>query len=78
MKVVEVEWIDAQTDVEIMTIEEVKRTIRPISARSVGYLVLQDKDFIILSFTDFSDGNVAGHIVIPTEMIKKVTIVRVK
>ena len=39
MKIVEVEWFDAQTSTETLFIEDVKSNLKPQVSHSVGYLM---------------------------------------
>ena len=75
-KVVEVEWFDAQSSLESMTIEEIKDLLKPIYTKSVGYLVEDNKEYIVLAFCDFGDGLIKHHQVIPKGMIIKIKIIR--
>jgi hypothetical protein len=74
--VIEVEWLDAQSDMETMSVEELSKLIKPILTKSVGYLVVDDDDYAVLGFTDFGDNNIGGHIVIPKVLIKKQSVLR--
>jgi len=71
-KIVEVEWIDAQTGFGIPeTVEEcIER--EPAITYSVGYLLHEDKENIILGFMLISDDMVKHSQLIPKGMIKKI------
>ena len=64
-KVVVVEWMDAQTSIENMTIDEIKEYLTPKMAMSVGFLIHETKKYIVLGFLDFGDGLIKHHQVIP-------------
>ena len=70
-KKVEVEWFDAQSSTESIFIDEIKN-MRPIKSHSLGYLVFEDKDFIVLSFLNFGHNLMKHHQCIPRSMIKKI------
>ncbi len=77
MKIVEVEWLDAQSGFSSpLTIEELERE-EPIHTLSVGYLLKEDKDKIILGFMVFGDEGTFKHWqLIPRGMIKKIKVIR--
>ncbi len=77
MKIVEVEWLDAQSGFSSpLTIEELEKE-EPIHTFSVGYLLKEDKDKIILGFMVFGDEGVFKHWqLIPRGMIKKIKVIR--
>jgi len=68
MKTVEIIWIDAQSSLEQLTLEEAKQ-IEPHITKSVGYLAYEDKDKILLCFTDFNNGIYKHWQMIPKGMI---------
>lgn len=72
-KIVEVEWFDAQSANHSFTIEELD-SFEPRHTFSVGYLLIDKKDYIILGFTDFGDGLIKHFQLIPKGMIKKIKI----
>jgi len=74
-KIVEVEWFDAQSSLEIWTLEELQQ-LKPRHTFSVGYLLVENKDFIILGFTDFGNGLIKHSQIIPRTTIKKITEIR--
>jgi len=71
MKIVEVEWEDAQSSTESFTIDELKE-METLKTKSCGYLVHQDKDKIVLGFMVFGDEMVKHHQVIPKKMVIKI------
>ncbi len=74
MKVVEVEWIDAQSSTHSFEIEELKE-MPLLHTKSCGYLIHQDKEKVILGFMIFGDDMVKmikHHQVIPRGMVKKI------
>lgn len=74
-KIVEVEWFDAQSSLETWSIEELDK-LEPLHTYSVGYLLLEKKDYIILGFMDFANGLIKHHQCIPRGMIKNIKVVR--
>ena len=74
-KIVEVEWFDAQSSMESLTIEELK-DLKPLTTLSIGYLLIEEKDYIILGYMDFGNGLIKYHTCIPRGMIKKIKIIR--
>ena len=78
-KIVEVEWLDAQSGFSSpLTIEDLERE-EPVHTFSVGYLLKEDEDKIILGFMMFGDEGVFKHWqLIPKGMIKKILIVEVQ
>jgi len=69
-KVIEVKWFDAQTHSgyaeDIGDLEEWK----PIITHSIGYLIYEDKEKIILGFMLFGEDTVKHCQMIPKKMIK--------
>ncbi len=78
-KIVEVEWLDAQSGFSSpLTIEDLERE-EPVHTFSVGYLLKEDEDKIILGFMMFGDEGMFKHWqLIPKGMIKKILIVEVQ
>lgn len=80
MKIVKVEWLDAQTGFSTPeTIEELEQE-KPTCTLSVGYLITDDKDKIILGFMKWGeDDEIIKNTMfkhwqlIPKGMIKKIT-----
>ena len=73
--IVEVEWIDAQSSLETHLIEELNN-YEPYTTFSVGYLVVEKEDFIVLAFTDFGEGMIKHFQCIPRSIIKKIEVIR--
>jgi len=73
-KIVEVEWLDAQSGFSSpLTLEELERE-EPVHTFSVGYLLKEDDSKIILGFMMFGDvGDFKHWQLIPKGMIKKIT-----
>lgn len=71
-KIVEVEWIDAQSGFSIpLTIDELEIE-EPVHTFSTGYLIKEDKEKVILGFMMFGDDGMFKHWqLIPKGMIKK-------
>ena len=79
-KIVEVEWLDAQThSSHIQEIGELEDW-KPFITKSAGYLLYEDKEKIILGFMLFEDErdiNKVKHLqMIPRGMIKKIKVVK--
>jgi len=71
-KIVEVEWLDAQSGFgQAMEIKDVIDW-DPIITYSVGYLIGKNKNGIILGFMLFGDDMVKHNQLIPLGMIRKV------
>lgn len=70
-KPVEIEWIDAQSGMNSLFIDELKREILPVPTRSCGYLIHETKDFIVLGFMLFGDDLIKHYQLIPKCLIKK-------
>lgn len=72
-KIVEVEWMDAQSGFSSpLTIEELEQT-EPYHTFSVGYLVHEDKKKVVLGFMMFGDEGMFKHWqLIPKGMIIKI------
>lgn len=80
LKKVEVEWIDAQSSLDSMTISDLEKQ-ELYRTKSCGYLIKKDKEKIVLAFMIFgfnvADEPLLKHYqVIPTGMVKKITDVK--
>jgi hypothetical protein len=69
-------WFDAQSSLERMTLDEIKEYLKPINTQSVGYLILETKEYVVLGFTDFDNGLIKHHQAIPRKMIKSIKVIR--
>ncbi len=76
--IVEIEWIDAQSSLQIMNEQDIRDFLQPLKSKSVGYLIHENSEYIVLGFTDFGDGMIKHHQLIPHQMIKKVNFIRGK
>jgi len=74
-KIVEVEWVDAQSSLDSVYINDIQE-IEPFVTKSVGYLVVDKKEHIILGFSDFGDGVIKHYQLIPRNIISKIKILR--
>ena len=72
-KIVEVEWLDAQTGFGDAQPVEDLILMEPAISFSVGYLLHKDKKKIILGFLLFDDNLVKHSQLIPMGMVKKMT-----
>ncbi|KKK76217.1 hypothetical protein LCGC14_2865890 [marine sediment metagenome] len=72
-KIVEVEWLDAQSGFSSpLTIEDLESE-KPIVTSSVGYLLKEDSEKVILGFMMFGDEGMFKHWqLIPRGMIKNI------
>ena len=72
MDIVEVEWIDAATTTHELSLDQAReQTCMP--ARSVGYLISNNKERVVLAMTEFTEaGDVKFLHNIPKGMIKKI------
>jgi len=70
---VEVEWLDAQTGFSIAQyVEELIEEAKPLHTFSVGYLLHECEDYIVLGFMLFGDEMVKHNQLIPRGMIKRI------
>ena len=76
-KIVEVEWFDAQSGFSSpLTVEELIQE-KPFHSFSVGYLVAEDKEKIVLGFMMFGEEVMIKHWqLIPKGMIKKINVIK--
>lgn len=79
-KIVEVEWLDAQSSLDCMTVSELKKQ-KLFLTQSCGYLMVEDEEKIVLSFMNFGfnidDEPLMKHYqIIPRGMIKKIKTIR--
>lgn len=78
-KIIEVEWFDAQSGFgQAEFIEETIQNMKPIHTFSVGYLLNEDKESILLGFMLFGGDMVKHNQLIPRGMIKKINVIRGK
>ncbi len=70
-KMVVVTWFDAQSSMDSLFIDELKN-MKPLYSKSLGYLVYEHEDYIVLSFLNFGNGLTKHHQCIPRGMIKKI------
>lgn len=72
-EIVKVEWLDAQSGFSSpLTLEEIERE-EPLHTFSVGYLLKEDKEKVILGFMMFGDEGMFKHWqLIPKGMIKSI------
>ena len=75
-KIVEVHWFDAQTSMESMFIDDIEQHLKPLYSKSVGYLLVDRKDYIVLGFLVFGNELIKHHQVIPKGIIKKIKVIR--
>ena len=78
MKIVEIEWIDAQSSMDLYSVEELKSLGEEDLhiTKSAGYLIHEDKEKVVLAFMLFGDEFVKHHQIIPRGMVKKIKVIR--
>lgn len=72
-KIVEVEWLDAQSGFgQAQSIKETIEFDKPLHTYSIGYLIHECKQYIILGFMLFGEDMVKHNQLIPRGIIKKI------
>ena len=72
-KLVEIEWFDAQSGFgNAEFVNDLIRECKPLHSFSVGYLLNQDEDAILLGFMLFGEEMVKHNQLIPKGMIKEI------
>lgn len=71
-KIVEVIWFDAQSSMDTFTLDELINELEPIKTKSIGYLLYECKEYILLGFMKFGDELIKHHQCIPRGMIKEI------
>jgi len=70
---VEVEWIDAQSGFGgADLVEDLIKDVIPLKTFSTGYLLYENKEYIILGFMIFGEEMVKHYQLIPKGMVKKI------
>jgi len=77
-KIVEVEWLDAQFGFSRIIESNEVENIESINTFSIGYLMREEKEFIVLSFMVYSDSSFKHWQLIPRGMIKKIREIKLK
>ena len=72
-KIVEIEWIDAQAGFGQATFIEDLIQSPPLITHSIGYLLHEDKEKVILGFMLFGEDTVKHSQLIPKGIIIKIT-----
>ena len=76
-KIVEVEWFDAQSGFgQAEFVDELIQQAKPIHTFSVGYLLNENKESILLAFMLIGEDMVKHNQLIPKGMIKKIKVIR--
>ena len=76
-KIVEVEWFDAQSGFgQAEFVDELIRQCKAIHTFSVGYLLNEDKEGLLLGFMMFGEDMVKHNQLIPKGMVKKVRVLQ--
>lgn len=70
--IVEITWFDAQSSMENWFIEDIVENLEPLESKSVGYLIHETDEYVVLGFLLFSNEMVKHHQVIPKGMIKSI------
>ena len=68
-KIEEVHWFDAQSSMISLTLKEIKEELKPLLTKSVGYLLEETTEYIVLGFTIFDNEFTKHHQLIPKGMI---------
>lgn len=71
-KIVEVEWLDAQAGLGIAQYVDELKEEKPIHTFSIGYLLYECKEYIVLGFMLFGEDMVKHNQLIPRGIIKKI------
>lgn len=73
-KIVEVEWFDAQSGFgQAEFIDDAVKNMKPLHTFSIGYLLNEDEESVLLGFMLFGDQMVKHNQLIPRGMVKKIT-----
>ncbi len=75
-KIVEVKWFDAQSCMDQTTLKEIKEEFKPMKSNSIGYLLVNNKEYIVLGFSDFGEDEYKHYQVIPKGMIEEMKTIR--
>jgi len=70
MKIIEVVWLDAQSSLQHLSVKEAKEKIKPKITKSIGYLVFENKEYMLLAFMKFGNDSFKHWQLIPKGMIK--------
>lgn len=76
MQIIEIIWFDAQSSLSSMDIESAKEYFQPQFTKSVGMLIHEDKNMILLAFMKFGKNTYKHWQMIPKGMIKKRTVIQ--
>jgi len=75
-KIVEVEWFDAQSGFgQAEFVDDLIKQCKPLHTFSVGYLLNENKDGVLLGFMLFGEDMVKHNQLIPKGMIKKIKVI---
>jgi len=74
----EITWFDAQSSMDNFFIEEIISELKPIQSKTIGYLLHETSEYIVIGFLLFSNEMIKHHQVIPKGMILKRTVLRKK
>lgn len=74
--VVEIEWMNAQSSLDLIPVERVKKFFKPHSTKTIGYLIHETEQYVILAFMDFGEGEYKHWQAIPVGMIKTRKIIK--
>ena len=70
-QVEEIYWLDAQSSMQIMDLQEIKEHLRPLLTKSVGYVLHEFEHYLVLGFMIFGTELIKHHQVIPKSLIVK-------
>ena len=72
-KIVEIEWLDAQSGFgNAQYVDELIHDTKPLHSFSVGYLLYDCEEYVILGFMLFGEDMIKHNQLIPRGMIKKI------
>jgi len=77
MKIIEVIWLDAQSSTEYVNIEYFN-SYEPIYTSSIGYLLFENSDYLILVFMICDNNKYKHWQLIPKLLIKEIKKIKVK
>jgi len=76
LKIIEVIWFDAQSSLKHINKQQAIENLKPRTTKSVGYLVKEEKNYLLLAFMKFDDDSFKHWQVIPKGMIKSKKIIK--
>ena len=75
--IVEIVWFDAQSSLETIELKDLEKSkYKPVLTKSIGYLIKEKEEYIVLAFVDFGNGHYKHWQVIPLGMIQTRKVLR--